>query len=64
MINFWFEPAERFIIEWNGSATFNVYQMVNTNQKAIDCFTVYDVETIDEAYKHAEQWIERYRFGE
>ena len=43
---------------------FNVYQMVNTNQKAIDCFTVYDVETIDEAYKHAEQWIERYRFGE
>lgn len=63
MVNFWFEPAQRFIIEWNGNSNFNVYQMSNTNKKPVDCFTVYNVETIDDAYKEAEQWIERYRFG-
>ena len=63
MVNFWFEPAQRFIIEWNGNSNFNVYQMWNTNKKPVDCFTVYNVETIDDAYKEAEQWIERYRFG-
>lgn len=64
MCNFWFEPAERFVIEWNGSATFNVYQMINTKLKAIDCFTVYDINSIDEAYKHAKEWVAQEYNGE
>lgn len=59
MIAFWFEPYKRYIVDWNENATFNAYQMRNTQKVLVDTFTVYDVKSIDEAYKHAADWVKR-----
>jgi hypothetical protein len=40
-------------ISWNGSATFNVFM----NGKAVNCFTEYDIETLDQARKSADEWL-------
>tara|TARA_A100001391_G_scaffold195305_1_gene172473 strand:- start:248 stop:463 length:216 start_codon:yes stop_codon:yes gene_type:complete len=40
-------------ISWNGSATFNVF----VNGKNVNCFTEYDIETLDQARKSADEWL-------
>ena len=38
------------VITWNEGATFNVYfQMEQDKYRCVDCFTVYDVDTIEKA---------------
>lgn len=59
VVAFWFDPTNRYIIEWDRGTDFNVYQMVNTNLKWKDSFSVADVKTIDQAFKQAEQWIRK-----
>jgi hypothetical protein len=40
-------------ISWNGSATFNVF----VNGKNVNCFTEYDIETIEQAQRSADEWL-------
>ena len=41
-------------IEWNGSATFNVFN----GGKNVECFTDYGCKTMEQAQKSAEEWVE------
>ena len=41
-------------IEWNGSATFNVFN----GGKNVECFTDYGCKTMEQAQKRAEEWVE------
>ena len=41
-------------IEWNGSATFNVFN----GGKNVECFTDYNCKTMDQAQKSADEWLE------
>ena len=41
-------------IEWNGSATFNVFN----GGKNVECFTDYDCKTMEQAQKSADEWLE------
>ena len=41
-------------IEWNGSATFNVF----TGGKNVECFTDYNCKTKEQAQKSANEWLE------
>lgn len=43
-----------YSIDYNGSATFNVY----VNGRAIDQFTVYDIADKGEAFQHILEWID------
>ena len=41
-------------IEWNGSATFNVFN----GGKNVECFTDYGCKTMEQAQKSAEEWVD------
>ena len=41
-------------IEWNGSATFNVFN----GGRNVNCFTDYNCKTMEQAQKSAEEWVE------
>ena len=47
-------PDNQIEIEWNGSATFNVF----TGGKNVDCFTDYSCKTTEQAQKSANEWLE------
>ena len=40
-------------IMWNGSATFNVF----VDGHNVNCFTEYDIETIEQAQRSADEWL-------
>jgi len=40
-------------IVWNGLATFNVF----VDGKNVNCFTDYNIKTIDEAQQSADEWL-------
>lgn len=44
--------SETTRIEWNGSATYNVWQ----GMENVDCFTNYSATTVAEAREIAEAW--------
>ena len=48
-----FKYENNIEISWNGSATFNVF----VDGKNVNCFTEYDIETIDQARKSADEWL-------
>ena len=47
-------PDHQIEIEWNGSATFNVF---NGGQN-VNCFTDYSCKTMEQAQKSADEWLE------
>ena len=47
-------PDNQIEIEWNGSATFNVF----TGGKNVECFTDYGCKTMEQAQKSADEWLE------
>ena len=57
--SFYFEQDDlRYVIEWNGGATFNVYLLaLRVPKTEIDVFTVYDIDNIEMAYEEAERWL-------
>tara|TARA_Y100000361_G_C10997132_1_gene257312 strand:- start:191 stop:403 length:213 start_codon:yes stop_codon:yes gene_type:complete len=59
MCSFYFEKDSlRYVIKWNGSATFNVYLLpLRVPKDEIDVFTVYNIDNIEMAYEEAERWI-------
>ena len=59
MCSFYFEKDSlRYVISWNGSATFNVYLLpLRVPKDEIDVFTVYNIDNIEMAYEEAERWI-------
>ena len=44
-------------IEWNGKATFNIQVPVGGQWVDMECFTNYEVETADEAFNYALDWM-------
>ncbi len=58
MRSFYFEKDSlRYVISWNGGATFNVYLLsLRVPKTEIDVFTVYDIDNIEMAYEEAERW--------
>ena len=46
-------PDNQIEIEWNGSATFNVF----TGGKNVNCFTDYSAKTMEQAQKSADEWL-------
>ncbi len=57
--SFYFEKDSlRYVIKWNGGATFNVYLLpLRVPKDEIDVFTVYNIDNIEMAYEEAERWI-------
>ena len=47
-------PEHEIKIEWNGSATYNVF----TGGKNINCFTDYSAKNIEQAQLIADEWLE------
>ena len=47
-------PDHQVEIEWNGSATFNVF----TDGRNVNCFTDYNCKTMEQEQKSAEEWLE------
>ncbi len=47
-------PEHQIEIEWNGSATYNVF----TGGKNVNCFTDYSAKTMKEAQVIADEWLE------
>jgi len=47
-------PDHKIEIEWNGSATFNVF----TGGKNVNCFTDNNCRTMEQAQKSADEWLE------
>ena len=47
-------PDHQIEIEWNGSATFNVFN----GGKNVNCFTDYSAKTMEQAQKSADEWLE------
>ena len=47
-------PDHQVEIEWNGSATFNVFN----GGRNVNCFTDYSAKTMDQAQKSANEWLE------
>ena len=47
-------PDHQIEIEWNGSATFNVF---NGGQN-VNCFTDNNCRTMEQAQKSADEWLE------
>ncbi len=48
-----FKYEDNIEISWNGSATFNVF----VDGKNVNCFTEYDIETIEHAQRSADEWL-------
>ena len=48
-----FKYENNIKISWNGSATFNVF----VDGKNVNCFTDYNIKTIDEAQQSADEWL-------
>ena len=48
-----FKYENNIEISWNGSATFNVF----VDGKNVNCFTDYNIKTIDEAQQSADEWL-------
>ena len=48
-----FKYENNIQISWNGSATFNVF----VDGKNVNCFTEYDIETIEQAQRSADEWL-------
>ena len=48
-----FKYENNIEIMWNGSATFNV----SVDGKNLNCFTDYDVKTMEEAQQSADEWL-------
>ena len=48
-----FKYENNIEITWNGSATFNVF----VDGKNVNCFTEYDIETIEQAQRSADEWL-------
>jgi len=48
-----FKYENNIEIIWNGLATFNVF--VDGNN--VNCFTQYDIKTIEEAQQSADEWL-------
>ena len=48
-----FKYEDNIEIIWNGFGTFNVF----VDGKNVNCFTEYDIETIDQAQKSADEWL-------
>ena len=48
-----FKYEDNIEISWNGSATFNVF----VDGKNVNCFTEYDIETIEQAQRSADEWL-------
>ena len=47
-------PDHQIEIEWNGSATFNVFNGGHN----VNCFTDYNCKTMEQAQKSADEWLE------
>ena len=47
-------PDYQVEIEWNGSATFNVFN----GGKNVNCFTDYSAKTMKQAQAIADEWLE------
>ena len=47
-------PDHQVEIEWNGSATFNVFNGGHN----VNCFTDYNCKTMDQAQKSSDEWLE------
>ena len=47
-------PDHQVEIEWNGSATFNVF----TGGQNVNCFTDNNCLTMEQAQKSADEWLE------
>jgi pyruvate-formate lyase-activating enzyme len=47
-------PDHQIEIEWNGSATFNVF----TGGRNVNCFTDNNCRTMEQAQKSADEWLE------
>ena len=47
-------PEYQVEIEWNGSATFNVFN----SGKNVNCFTDYSAKTMKQAQAIADEWLE------
>ena len=47
-------PEHQIKIEWNGSATYNIF----TDDKNVNCFTDYSAKTMQEAQVIADEWLE------
>ena len=47
-------PDHQVEIEWNGSATFNVFN----GGRNVNCFTDYDCRTMEQAQKSDDEWLE------
>ena len=52
--NIRFKYEDDIEIEWNGSATFNVFN----GGKNVNCFTDYSAKTMEQAQKSADEWLE------
>lgn len=48
-------PEHQIEIEWNGSATYNVFSEGGAN---LNCFTDYSAKTMEEAQAIADEWLE------
>ena len=48
-----FKYENNIEISWNGSATFNVF----VDGKNVNCFTDYNVKTMEEAEESANEWL-------
>ena len=46
-------PDHKIEIQWNGSATFNVF----TGGRNVNCFTDYSAKTMEQAQKSADEWL-------
>ena len=49
-----FKYEDDIEIEWNGSATFNVFN----GGKNVNCFTDYSAKTTEQAQVIADEWLE------
>ena len=47
-------PDHKIEIEWNGSATFNVFNGGHN----VNCFTDNNCRTMEQAQKSADEWLE------
>jgi len=47
-------PDHQIEIEWNGSATFNVFN----GGRNVNCFTDYNCKTMKQAQKSSDEWLE------
>ena len=48
-----FKYEDNIEIIWNGFGTFNVF----VDGKNVNCFTDYDVKTMEEAQQSADEWL-------